>query len=118
MVKAGVTPGNRRGNGRDDGASAQEEVLGLSVRPITPQEKQQVDTTGSVVVDSVSGPARRAGLQPGDIVLGVGATNVDSIAELRAAVGKARGSQVPLRIQREDRIQFAQVQKEQKAQKE
>jgi serine protease Do len=110
VAKSGPVPGSRKGSRGD--AATTSEVLGLSVRSLTAQEKQQSDTSASIVVDAVSGPARRAGIQPGDFILGVGATNVGSVAELRAAVGKLASRQVPLRIQRGERIQFAQVQRE------
>ena len=37
--------------------------LGIAVRPLTPEEKKQVETEGSLVVEEVSGPAAVAGLQ-------------------------------------------------------
>ena len=76
--------------------------LGLSVRPLQPQEKSQVQTDGTLVVEDVSGPAEDAGVQPGDILLGVGGKDVKSLADLQGAAKKA-GKVVPLRIQRGDR---------------
>jgi serine protease Do len=109
-ARAAATPGS--GDKRSDRVLPEREVLGLSVRPLTPQEKQQVRTTGSLVVDSVRGAAERAGIMPGDIILGVGATNVSSAADFRAAVGRVNSRYVALRIQRGDVVQFAQIQRE------
>jgi serine protease Do len=75
--------------------------LGLSVRPLTAQEKQRVDTEGSLVIEEVSGPAVNAGLQPGDIILGINGKRVNSVSELQAAT-KAAGKAAALLIQRED----------------
>ena len=60
--------------------------LGIAVRPLTPDEKKQVDTEGNLVVEEVSGPAAVAGVQPGDIILGVNGKPVASVQQLRGAV--------------------------------
>jgi serine protease Do len=75
-------------------------TLGMAVRPLTPDEKERVQTKGALVVEQVSGAAATAGVQPGDIVLGVNGKRVDSVAALRDAV-KGRNT-VALLIQRED----------------
>jgi serine protease Do len=110
-ARTALVPGARSGADRDR-SSATSEVLGLSVRPLTSQEKQRTDTTGSLVVEGVSGPAAKAGIRQGDIILGVGATEVNSVAELRGAAGKFSSRNVPLRVQRGEAIQFAQVPRE------
>jgi serine protease Do len=83
------------------GKGAQEETarLGLAVRPLAPEEKEQAETTGNLVVEQVSGPAAAAGIQPGDIILGVNNKPVKSVAELQAAA-KSAGKSVALLIQR------------------
>jgi serine protease Do len=75
--------------------------FGLAVRPLQPQEKQQAETDGSLVVEHVSGPAAAAGVQPGDIILGVNGKRVKSIEEFQSAA-KAVGKNVALLIQREN----------------
>ena len=74
-------------------------ALGLQVRPLTPEERQQVKTEGTLVVDDVSGPAAAAGVQPGDIILGVNGTPVKTLAQLQTATKKS-GKTVALLIQR------------------
>jgi len=73
--------------------------LGIAVRALTPEEKQQVDTEGNLVVEEVSGPAAVAGLQPGDIILGVNGKPVTSVQQLRGAV-KSQQSTVALLVER------------------
>ena len=73
--------------------------LGLSVRPLQQEERSQVKTDGSLVVEDVTGAAAAAGIQPGDIILAVAGTPVRSLPDLQAAVKKA-GKVVPLLIQR------------------
>jgi serine protease Do len=80
-----------------DSASA----LGLTVRPLEPQEKARAGTTGSLVVEGVTGPAQDAQVEPGDIVLGVNGKRVNSVKELQEAA-KNSGKTVALLIQRQD----------------
>jgi serine protease Do len=75
------------------------ERLGIAVRPLTPDEKKQVETEGSLVVEQVSGAAALAGVQPGDIILGVNGKPVASVQQLRGAV-KQKQSTVALLIER------------------
>jgi serine protease Do len=93
------------------GGAAEPASLGLSVRPLQPDEKQQVDTEGTLVVEDVDGPAARAGIQPGDIILGVNGTRVKSAAELSAAAKKS-GKVVALQVQRGDRQFFIAIRSE------
>ena len=76
-------------------------ALGLSVRPLLPKEKAEAGTTGSLVVEEVSGPAQAAEVEPGDIILGVNGQRVHTVAELQAAA-KSSGKNVALLIQRDD----------------
>lgn len=102
----------RNGGNTERSAGTQNTVLGLALRPLTAQERQQASTTGWLVIDGVSGPATRAGIRRGDILLGVGSVAVNTVDELRTAVEKNVSRHVPLRVQRGDSIQFAPVQRE------
>jgi serine protease Do len=82
---------------QDDGGK-----LGLAVRPLDAEEQRQLHTRGRLVVEDVTGPALAAGLEAGDVVLGVKGTSVASVAELKREVARA-GHSVALLIQREDR---------------
>jgi len=73
--------------------------LGLAVRALDPREKAMTGGDGSLVIEGVEGPAAVAGLQRGDIILGVNGQPVDSMGELQSAVRKA-GKAVALLIQR------------------
>lgn len=74
--------------------------LGLAVRPLNPDEQRQVGTKGLVVEDA-SGPAARAGIQPGDLLLAVNGTPIQTVEQLRSLVAKS-GKTIALLIQRED----------------
>jgi serine protease Do len=91
-----------KGGGKPHGRSTdQASQLGLTVRQLEPQEKEQAQTQGSLVVEDVTGPAAAAGVQPGDIILGVNGKRVKTVKELQDAA-KSAGKNVALLIQRED----------------
>jgi serine protease Do len=75
--------------------------LGLAVRPLDPKEQQELHTRGRLVVEDVSGPALAAGVQAGDVVLGVNGAGVASVADLKREVARA-GHSVALLIQRDE----------------
>jgi serine protease Do len=82
--------------------------LGLAVRPLDPKEQEELHTRGRLVVEDVTGPALAAGLQAGDVVLGVNGAGVSSVAELKREVARA-GHSVALLIQREDEQRYYSV---------
>jgi len=90
----------RQGKPAGHGAD-QASALGLTVRPLAPQEKEQANTQGSLVVEEVSGPAQAAEVEPGDIILGINGKRVHSVKELQDAA-KTAGKSVALLIQREE----------------
>ena len=67
-----------------------------------------IEHGGELIVRSVSegGPAEAAGVRPGDIVVGVGGTSVDTLAELYRGMWQLGqpGVEVPLRLMRGDRV--------------
>jgi serine protease Do len=91
------TPPQAARNGGQDSGGA----LGLAVRPLDPNEQKELHTRGRLVVEDVSGPALAAGLQAGDVVLGVNGSGVSTVADLKREVARA-GHTVALLIQRED----------------
>jgi len=84
----------------DDNRKAKSGKLGLAVRPLTPDERRQIDAEGGLLVEQVEGPAARAGVQTGDVILALNNRPVKSVAELRRLVDRSHGS-VALLIQRE-----------------
>jgi serine protease Do len=85
-----------RASGEDGGGK-----LGLVLRSLQPSEQQELHTKGRLLVEDVSGPALAAGLQPGDVVLGVNGVGVATVADLKREVARA-GHNVALLVQRED----------------
>ena len=75
--------------------------LGLTIRPLAPQEKAEARTSGSLLVEGVSGAAQIAGVEPGDIILGVDGRRITTVQELESAAKNARRKSIALLIQRE-----------------
>jgi serine protease Do len=82
--------------------------LGLAVRSLNPDEQQQSKVRGGLLVEEVSGPAAKAGIKPGDVVLAVNGTPVKNVGELRSLAGKS-GKSVALLIQREQTRLFVPI---------
>jgi len=87
------------------GGSGQAERLGLTVHVLTPDEKQQAQTTGTLVVETVTGPAAAGGVQPGDIILGINGKPVHSTQDLVTGA-KTASKTVALLVQRQDQQIF------------
>jgi serine protease Do len=60
--------------------------LGLTVRPLTSDEKEQAGVPSGLLVERSTGPAADAGIQPGDIVLSADGTPLTSGAQLSRIV--------------------------------
>jgi serine protease Do len=82
--------------------------LGLSVRPLSPDEREQARVSSGLVVEDVQGHAAEAGIQPGDVVLSVDGTPVQSVEQLRKMV-QEHDKQVALLIQRGNNRLFVPV---------
>jgi serine protease Do len=92
----------------DDQGAAGQPRLGLALRPLSPAERQQAGVPGGLLVEQSQGHAAEAGIQPGDVVLSVDGTAVDSVAQLRKMIGQ-HDKQVALLIQRGENRLFVPV---------
>ncbi|MBC7609255.1 MAG: DegQ family serine endoprotease [Polaromonas sp.] len=73
--------------------------LGLALRPLQPDEKQESGLDGGLVVQQASGAAALAGVQSGDVLISINGVSVKNIDQVRAMVAKSDKS-VALLIQR------------------
>ncbi|MGH8170733.1 MAG: PDZ domain-containing protein, partial [Steroidobacteraceae bacterium] len=83
--------------------------LGLTIRPLGPQEKAEARTSGSLGVEGVSGAAEVAGVEPGDVILGVDGRRISTVEQLESAARAKRHKSVALLIQRESAQLFLPV---------
>ncbi len=73
----------------DSNSSAAKGKLGLGVRPLTAEERKQAEVSGGLLVeDTQNGPAMRAGIRPGDVILSVNGEKTNSVEELRSSISK------------------------------
>ncbi len=73
--------------------------LGLTGRALTGQEAARLGVPGGVVVEGLSGPAAKSGLQPGDVIIGVNNQPITGIEQFRKLLDAA-GNRFALLIQR------------------
>ncbi len=106
QVKIGELPNDddlQLASAGSEGRKQSNKRLNASVRNLTQAEREAVDVTGGVIVDSVDdGPAYEAGLRPGDIILQINSQPVDSAENLAAVVKDLKpGTSVPVLIHRQ-----------------
>jgi serine protease Do len=73
--------------------------LGLALHALTREERVAAEVDHGLMVEDVTGPAQRAGIQPGDIVLGINGQPARSVEQVRGVVA-ARPKTVALLIDR------------------
>ncbi|MDH5539737.1 MAG: Do family serine endopeptidase [Rhizobacter sp.] len=81
---------------RGDGQGGQ---LGLALRPLTGDEQRARGADNGMVVESVSGPAARAGIVPGDVLLAINGKTVQSVEQIKGVLEREPKS-VALLVQR------------------
>ncbi|WP_431266289.1 DegQ family serine endoprotease [Roseateles chitinivorans] len=82
-------------------ADADHAKLGLTLRPLQSEERRQLGTRDGLLIQEVGdgSAAARAGVRPGDVLLAVNGTPVQSLDQVRSAVKGAEKS-VALLVQR------------------
>jgi serine protease Do len=82
--------------------------LGLSMRPLTHEERAQAKLDHGLLIEDVDGAAARAGLEPGDVLLAINGKPVTSLEQVKSVLaGKPKS--VALLVQREGERIFVPV---------
>jgi serine protease Do len=115
-VKVATLPAEKLASAENGNAGSHAQI-GLALAPLSPDMRDQLDVpegTQGVVVRGVQpgSPAETAGLQPGDVIVGVGTHPVGNPAEAANAMRKAVDADhaVALRIMRNGQALFVGVQ--------
>jgi serine protease Do len=90
-----------------DSGATQGGKLGLALRPLTPDERRQSKLEG-LLVENASGPAARAGINPGDVVLAINGKPVTSVEQVRSVI-EGKPKSVALLIERDGERIFVPV---------
>ena len=84
----------------DAGSAAEGGQLGLSLRPLTREEKREAKLDAGLLVEDVGGAAARAGIEAGDVLLAINGKSVQSIEQVKSVLaGKPKS--VALLVQRD-----------------
>jgi serine protease Do len=82
--------------------------LGLAVTELTDVQKKELKLKGGVRVSTATEGAARAGLREGDVIIAVANTEVNTLAEFEAALGKAdKTKPINVLFRRGEMAQFA-----------
>jgi serine protease Do len=73
----------------DESAQGGSGKLGLTVRPLTAEERREMHAQSGLLVEESHGVAALAGVQPGDVVLALNGERVGSVKQLRHLVDKS-----------------------------
>ena len=89
-------------------ASAAAKSLGLAISDLTEAQKKELKLKGGVKVDATTGPATRAGLREGDVILAVANVEIANLKEFEGALAKADKSKpVSVLFRRGEWAQYA-----------
>ncbi|RQZ20804.1 PDZ domain-containing protein [Burkholderia sp. Bp9031] len=81
--------------------------LGLTMHPLSDAERRSTGLAVGMMVDAVYGPAARAGIRPGDVVLELNDTLLETPDDVQAL--EARGGVIAVLIQRDNARKFVSV---------
>ena len=82
--------------------------LGLNLADLTAEQKRELKVAGGVRVDAVEGPAARAGLREGDVILAIANVQVADVRQFEAVLAKVdRSRPVSVLVRRGDWAQYA-----------
>ena len=91
-----------------DEQSEQGAQLGLALRPLTRDERRQIQSEGGMVIESVTGAAARAGIEEGDVLVAINGKPVTSIEQVKSVM-RGKPKSVALLVERDGERIFVPV---------
>ena len=83
-------------------------ALGLSVIDLSAEQKRELKQSGGVLVEDAQGPAARAGLRAGDVILAVANVQIGSAKDFEAVLAKLdKQRPISVLVRRGDWAQYA-----------
>jgi len=102
QVEINATLSQIPSEGGDDGAETTiENRMGVIVKPLSSDERKVANVSRGLLVINASGPAEKAGIQPGDLLLSVNGAPIEDAQQLRFIIGIGKPT-VALLVQRGD----------------
>jgi serine protease Do len=108
-VALGEAPADQLAQAEPEKKEAPPTKLGLGVRMLTEAERKKLATENGLIVEQVQGPAARAGLRSGDVILALNAQPVRTVEQFRRLL-ETTGNNVALLVQRQDSKLYVPVQ--------
>ncbi len=83
------------------------QAWGLTVSELTDAQRKELKLSAGIKIDAVDGPAARAGLRAGDLILSVANTEVKTIKQFQAVLAKAeKNKPLQMLVRRGDAASF------------
>ena len=74
---------------------------GMSLSDLTAEQRKELGAAGGVFVEDAQGPAAKAGVRQGDVILSVGSQEVKSVEQFNQLIGQIeKGKTVALLVRR------------------
>ncbi|MEK8045053.1 DegQ family serine endoprotease [Ideonella margarita] len=88
-------------------STAARSVLGLTVAELSEAQKRELRIKGGVRVETADGPAARAGLKAGDVILAIDNSDIADVKQFNAVVAKVdKSRRVTMLVRRGDWVDY------------
>lgn len=105
--------GSKRSGSADSGVPI--ERVGLTLSELTPDQRQELQVEGGLLVEDARGPAARAGLQRGDVILSINNEEVGSVEKFNEVLKQIpKGRNVALLVRRGDGTSYIAIKLDEK----